>query len=123
MTTSEEKEKEKEKEKEDQQSAYRFKLFSYLSMTIISVAILVGLFIIFQHLNEEESAEKTIANQETLIQNQDLLKELLADAKGHEQREEGYLGNSTETNVKISSSNSERLDMILDYLNLTYSPK
>lgn len=92
-----------------------------MSMAILSIAIVVGLLLILQHVNEEQSSQKTIANQETLIQNQQLLKELLADAKSHEMREEKLLGNNTSINIGISKSNSERLDILLDYFNLTSS--
>ena len=50
-----------------------FRLFSYLAMAILTIAILVGLFIIIQHLQEEASNEKTLAAQESVIKNQELL--------------------------------------------------
>lgn len=103
----------KDKEVTRLDTAYGFKLFSYLAMSILTIAILVGLFLILQHMREEDSNAKTIANQETLIQNQMLLKQLLSEAKTHEIREETFLGNNTKTNIKISSSNSEKLDKAL----------
>ena len=53
-----------------------FRLFSYLSMAILTIAILVGLFLMIQHLSEEQINEKAIANQESVIKNQELLLKL-----------------------------------------------
>ena len=50
-----------------------FRLFSYLAMAILTIAIFVGLFLMVQHLEEEAISEKTIANQESVIKNQKLL--------------------------------------------------
>lgn len=106
-------------QKEKSEDFHHFRLFSYLSMTVLSIAILVGMFVILQHFNEEEITKDTLANQQTLIQNQQLLKQLLNDAKGHEIREEAILGNTTSTNLATSQANSERLEKIMKYLNIT----
>lgn len=106
-------------QKEKSDDFHHFRLFSYLSMTVLSIAILVGMFVILQHFNEEEMTKDTLANQQTLIQNQQLLKQLLNDAKGHEIREEAILGNTTSTNLATSQANSERLEKIMKYLNIT----
>lgn len=91
---------------------FRFRLFSYFAMAIVSIAILVGLVFLFQHTELN-------SNQNHVLENQALLKQLLQDAKNHEIREETMLGNNTLTNIKISKSNSERLDMLLDYFNIS----
>ena len=122
-------------------SYHHFRLFSYLAMSIITIAILVGVYIIIQHDQEEEAANKSIDNQKSImenqqllidviqnlrnnsqqsIENQQLLKELGEDSKQHEIREEGFLGNNTNTNINISQSNSERLDLLLEHFNITY---
>jgi hypothetical protein len=96
----------------EKNSEYRFKLFSYFAMTIVSIAILVGLVFLFQH-------KELNSNQNHVLENQVLLKQLLQDAKNHEIREETMLGNNTSTNIGISSDNSEKLDKLLAHFNIT----
>jgi type II secretory pathway pseudopilin PulG len=91
---------------------YRFRLFSYFAMAIVSIAILVGLVFLFQHTEINK-------NQKTLLENQALIKQLIDDAKSHEIREETMLGNNTSTNIGISSDNSEKLDKLLAHFNIT----
>lgn len=93
-------------------SEFRFRLFSYFAMAIVSIAILVGLVFLFQHIESD-------SKQDTVLENQVLLKQLINDSRAHEDREEMMLGNNTLTNIKISKSNSERLDMLLDYFNIS----
>lgn len=57
----------------DQVGFHYFRLFSYLSMAILSAAILVGMFIIIQHLIEEEQQKDTLGRQESVLKNQELL--------------------------------------------------
>lgn len=97
----------------DTSSEYRFRLFSYFSMAIISIAVLVGLVFFFQHIESD-------AKQDAVIQNQQLIKQLINDSRAHEDREEKILGNNTAHNTLISSNNTKKLDKILDYLNITY---
>ena len=72
--------KEEEKMKMDNNKPHEcqehFRLFSYLSMAILTIAILVGLFLMIQHLSEEAINEQTLANQESVIKNQELLLKL-----------------------------------------------
>lgn len=96
----------------EKNSEYRFRLFSYFAMAVVSIAILVGLVFLFQHTELNK-------NQSHVLENQALLKQLLQDAKNHEIREESLLGNNTATNINVSKSNSERLDLLLDYFNIT----
>jgi hypothetical protein len=98
----------------NENSEYRFRLFSYFAMAVVSIAILVGLVFLFQHTELNK-------NQNHVLENQVLLKQLLQDAKNHEIREETLLGHNTETNINVSKSNSERLDLLLDYFNITNS--
>lgn len=89
-----------------------FRLFSYLSMTILSVAVIVGLFIIMQHLNEESKTETTIANQKTLLENQQYLRNLTEELRAHESEELIIL----EERSDISFNNSKKLDQVLETL-------
>ena len=50
-----------------------FRLFSYLLMVIVSIAVIVGVFLMLQHLTEEDTEQKALANQESVIENQELL--------------------------------------------------
>lgn len=93
-------------------SEYGFRLFSYLAMAIVSIAILVGLLFLFQHTELN-------TNQSHVLENQILIKDIITKITDHEEREESYLGNSSDTNVVISNTNSKKLDLILDYLNIT----
>jgi hypothetical protein len=93
-------------------NVYRFKLFSYFAMAIVSIAILVGSVFLIQHMELNK-------NQNHVLENQILLKQLLKDAKDHEIREETMLGNNTVTNINISSGNSEKLNLLLDYFNIS----
>jgi hypothetical protein len=95
-------------------SEYKFRLFSYFAMAVVSIAILVGLVFLFQHTELNR-------NQNHVLENQVLLKQLINDSRAHEDREEMMLGHNTETNIHISKSNSERLDLLLDYFNITNS--
>lgn len=82
--------------KEDKEDScfHSFRLFSYLSMTILTIAILVGMYVIFQHIEEEKTTEKTVANQETLMENQRLL----------------FLINQNQTNdINLSSITQQKL--------------
>ncbi len=56
-----------------------FRLFSYLAMAIMSIAIMVGLFLIFQHIEEDTISSKTMANQDTLLENQQILKKIIEE--------------------------------------------
>lgn len=96
----------------ERNSEYRFKLFSYFAMAIVSIAILVGLVFLFQHT-------ELTGKQNHVLENQVLLKQLINDSRAHEDREEMMLGNNTSTNIAISSSNSEKLDRLLAYFNIT----
>lgn len=89
-----------------------FRLFSYLSMTILSIAIFVGMFIILQHLNEESKTETTLANQNTLLENQNYLKNITEELRAHELAEISVL----EERKDISYNNSKKLDQVLDLL-------
>lgn len=89
-----------------------FRLFSYLSMTILSIAIFVGMFIILQHLNEESKTETTIANQKTLLENQNYLKNITEELRAHEFEEMNILKGRSD----ISSNNSKKLDQVLETL-------
>lgn len=57
----------------DQVGFHYFRLFSYLSMAILSAAILVGMFIIIQHIIEEQQEKNSLGRQETVIKNQELI--------------------------------------------------
>lgn len=104
-----------------------FRLFSYLSMAVLSIAIMVGLFLVFQHLEEEDSTARTQANQETLLENQAFLKQILEEVKNvleeneeHEMKELKkmdfllHLFNTTGSNV--TKQNSHKLDKIIGML-------
>lgn len=71
------------------------------------------MFIIFQHLSEEDKSEKTIANQNTLLENQQYLKNITSNLQTHEFEELQVLKNRQD----ISSNNSKKLDKILEILN------
>jgi saccharopine dehydrogenase-like NADP-dependent oxidoreductase len=92
-----------------------FRLFSYLAMTIVSIAIVIGAFIILQHLNEEEETNKSLANQETLIENQNYIKNLTQKLQTHEMEEMKELKQRTD----VSLNNSKKLDQILELLKPT----
>jgi hypothetical protein len=102
-----------EQNKKDKLEGYHhFRLFSYLSMMIITVAIIIGLFIIMQHLSEEEETAKSIANQETLLKNQGFLVNITEAVHNHEQDERAWM----EMHRNISIANGEKLDKIIKIL-------
>lgn len=115
------------------QDNYLTKLFLYLMTAVITVAVIVGIIFVIQHVNLQDNQIHILENQVLLknvlnklenntdkaLENQKLLRELLDDAKAHEQREELILGKNTKLNINISSSNSERLDKLLNYFNIT----
>lgn len=89
-----------------------FKLFSYFAMAIVTIAIMVGLFIILQHISEESKVETTLANQETLLENQEYLRNITTELRTHEFKEMIVLKERSD----ISANNSKKLDQILDLL-------
>lgn len=89
-----------------------FRLFSYMSMAILSIAIIVGLFLILQHLTEEEQTQNAIANQNTLLENQNYLKNITQELRSHEFEEMNVLKERSD----ISFNNSKKLDQVLDLL-------
>lgn len=97
-------------------SEEKFRLFSYFAMAIVSIAILVGLVFLFQHLESD-------VKQDTVLENQVLLKQLINDSRAHEDREEYMLGNNTSTNIGISYNNTKKLDFLIEFLtNNSYTP-
>lgn len=96
----------------NKQCQEHFKLFSYFAMAIVTIAIMVGLFIILQHISEEEKTETTIANQETLLENQQYLKNITTELRTHEFEEMHVLKERSD----ISTNNSKKLDQILELL-------
>lgn len=91
---------------------HQFRLFSYLSISILSVFVILELFIVLQHIEEEESANTFIANQETLLENQNYLKNITNGLQSHEFAEMSIL----EERKEISLNNSEKLDQVLEIL-------
>lgn len=91
---------------------HSFRLFAYLSVTVLSISIMVGFFLIFQHMTENDVVLKTFANQKTLIENQNYLKNITNTLHEHELKEISELEKRTE----ISLNNSKKLDQILKSL-------
>ena len=89
-----------------------FRLFSYLAVTVLSMSVIVGLFLIIQHIADEDNSKTFIANQETLLQNQNYLKNISNILHEHEIKEMSELEKRTE----ISYNNSMKLDRILDII-------
>lgn len=97
-------------------SYHHFRLFSYLAVTVLSISIIIGLFLVVQHLSEQDEANKFVANQNTLLENQMFLKNITSELQKHEFAELKELEKRTE----ISSNNSEKLDILITQLdNLT----
>lgn len=88
---------------------HSFRLFSYLAVTVLSISTMVGLFLVVQHLNEDDIVKKTFANQKTLLENQKFLKNITEILHDHEILEMTELQKRTE----ISLNNSKKLDKIL----------
>lgn len=107
-----------------------FRLFAYLSITIVSIAVFVGIIFMLQHIKEDEKTDAVLENQKLLkglvedvrhqanqsLENQDLMKQLINESRAHEDREETMLGNNTSTNIKISSNNTQKLDFLIEFL-------
>ncbi len=51
---------------------HNFRLFSYLSMAIVTMAIIVGLYFVWQHVSLEERQDILLQNQQLQIKNQEL---------------------------------------------------
>jgi len=98
---------------EDKDPCYHsFRLFSYLAVTVLSFSTIIGLFLILQHMNENDIVKRTFANQKTLLENQHFLKNITSELKEHEFMEMKELEKRTD----ISLNNSKKLDEILKSL-------
>ncbi|MGZ5548938.1 MAG: hypothetical protein ACXWFZ_13420 [Nitrososphaeraceae archaeon] len=67
------KDKENDKNLHIQEHHQNFKLFSYLSVTIMTIAVIVGLYLVLQHMNTEDAEKTNLANQEDFLTNQKLI--------------------------------------------------
>lgn len=100
-------------------SEYRFRLFSYLSVAVMSVVIILIFSTIIQHNNEDETREQVLQNQ-ILIKNitstnkdiGETNKILLKNIEEHEMEEMVVL----ESHKNISKENGQKLDQILELL-------
>ena len=119
----------------DQVGFHYFRLFSYLSMAILSASIMVGMFIIIQHLVEEQQQKDTLGRQETVIKNQKLIIEasknitesqkivstILNETRRDNTAFFGILANMAKAEgdevLKIIAAN-DRLDKIIEYLKI-----
>ena len=104
---------------------YRFKLFSYFAMSFLSVAILVGLYIIIITKAGLENTTTTINNQEIVMQNQMILRGIIDDTQDQINEQEKLLMNRTleiiednRNNNKKLDDNAKRLDKIIEYLEI-----
>ena len=100
----------------DGTSYHHFRLFSYLAVTVLSISIILGLFLVFQHLGEEAKEKRNIATQQTLLENQLFLKNITSNLQSHEFAELKEMKHRTE----ISEQNTKKLDKLLSYLNITF---
>lgn len=123
-----------------------FKLFSYLAMTIMTSAIIVGVFLVIQHLSEEDETEKSLANQESLLnatkhitKNQDLIQVVINETRRDNTKffeildfmvNNATLRHENATNLidEVTSNNAEqihkinkKLDKIIRQLNMPSS--
>lgn len=119
----------------DKVGFHYFRLFSYLSMAILSASIMVSMFIIIQHLVEEQQQKDTLGRQETVIKNQKLIIEasknitesqkivstILNETRRDNTAFFDILANMTKAEgdevLKIIAAN-DRLDKIIEYLKI-----
>lgn len=69
-------------------------------------------FFVLQHIAIEEETEISKAKQDTVLENQNILKNITEDLQTHEFAEMKELQERTE----ISSNNSEKLDQVIELL-------
>jgi len=112
------KEEQEEKEKENMATTTnnnnnnQFRLFAYLAVAIMSIAIIVGLFLVVQHITEDQTSQHVMENQMLIKNITTENNKLIASINKHEMEEV----NKQNTHINISESNNEKLDKLLDLL-------